>query len=172
MSKNKKKQQPYKPTDDELAAAPRAFQYELCMFRQCLQMLSFFESPCAVMVNECLRNSLLEATLLHVRNILDFFTRDRPVKGAIDQDSIRAGYFVQGYCAHAEDSWKTFDLPFTKSHNNDINSSLSHLTFARVRGDYKWDDLPKIRTEIESAYAEFFRLLPETDRARWSAPEE
>ena len=153
---------PYRPTINELKGAPRAFIYELQMFLRYVQIFECFKSPCPILLNESLRNAILEAILLHTRNLLDFFIGKQPKQGKLDEDSIRAGYFVNKECW-----WQSDKLSYTKSRKNDINQSLSHITFKRIEGKYEWD-LLKIKEEIEAAYNEFLLLLPVKDRVKWS----
>jgi hypothetical protein len=164
----KKNKKPYEPAEDERQGAPRAFGYELQMFLGTVQMLGCLENPCSIFVNKCLQNSILETVLLHARNLLEFFTGGQPLKGNFDEDSIRAGYFISKPQNNQVGWWQSDKLSHTKLRKNDINKSLSHLTFERIKGNYKWDDLLKIKEEIESAYNEFLQLLPDEDRAKWS----
>jgi hypothetical protein len=129
-------------------------------------MFECFKSPCSIFLNDSLRSAILETVLLHARNLLEFFTGDQPIIGRLDEDSIRAGHFVKG-----STWWKSSKLSHTKSRKTDINKSLSHLTFKRIKENYKWDDLPKIKGEIEASYIEFLNLLPDEDRAKWPPPE-
>lgn len=170
MSQKKHGKQPYEPTNDELSGSPRAFEYELQMFRWCVQMLELSKNLCTVLVNDYLRDSVIEAALLHARDLLDFFTGDQPMKGDLNEDSIRAGHFLRESCDNRDGRWEMLDLPRTKSRKSDINKSLSHLTFARVQGHHNWDDLPKIKDEIEVIYSTFLRRLPEGNRGKWPAP--
>jgi len=163
----KKKKQPYKPTKPELDGAPRAFIYELQMLHFSVQLLELFKDQRWVLFNKCIHDAVLEAALLHARNLLEFFTGDRPLKGNLNEDSIRAGYFIKESHKNQKGCWKSDKLSHTKSRKNDINKSLSHLTFKRIKEDYKWDDLPKIKEEIEEAYDEFIQLLPENKQNEW-----
>jgi hypothetical protein len=168
MSKSKAR---YEPSELDLEGAPRAFHYELQMFRLYMQFLELLRNPYSILFNRCIYNAVLEGVLLHVRNLLEFFTGNQPAKGSFDEDSIRAGHFVGKSNKNQDCWWSSSKLRYTKSRKTDINKSLSHLTFTRIREKYKWDDLPKIRAEIEAAYTEFLQLLPQEDRAEWPAPE-
>jgi len=145
----------YAPSECEREGAPRAFKYELQMFRWCVQMFECFKNPCSILLNDGIRNSILETALLHTRNLLDFFAGKPSLK-----DDIIATHFVGN----------PLKLPYLESLREDINKSLSHLTYTRIRADYRWE-LPKIKDEIEAAYTEFIKLLPEKDRAKWPSPE-
>lgn len=137
--------QPYKPTD--MAGAPKAFEYELQMF---LYSVEFCQNLALQ------RKAMIETSLLHARNLMDFFT-GKPSQN----DDILAYHFVG----------KSLKIPYLESLRNDINKSLSHLTYTRLSPGqrYEWD-LAKIKDEIEAVYIEFLKLLPEEDRARWPTP--
>lgn len=101
--------------------------------------------------------------MLHARNLLDFFIGVQPMVGNLDEDSIRAGYFV------GKNSWWTSSkLPCLKDRKKDINKSLTHLTYSRIKSkqSYQWN-IQEIKKEIDDAYAEFLKLLPEKERGRW-----
>jgi len=170
MCEKKSKKHPYELTIKERYGAPKTFEYEMQMFCWSIQMFEYLKNPCSILLNDGIRNSILETSLLHVRNLLEFFTGDRPMKGNLDEDSIRAGYFVDE--PHKKGGWwKSSNLSYTQSRKTNINKSLSHLTFKRIKENYKWDDLPKIKEEIEKAYTEFLKLLPQEDRAKWPSSE-
>ncbi len=133
--------------------AARALHYELEAFRASAK--HFMDLQARV-------NGALENTLLHARNLLDFFTGSRPYKGAWDESDIRAGYFV-----HGKDWWKSSELPYLRAQKANINKSLSHLTFDRIEEDYKWN-VAQIMQEIEAAYAEFLGRLPLEERPEWA----
>lgn len=159
----KKEKKHYKPTKLELEGAPRAFIYELQMLHFSIQLYELFKDPRSLLFNQYIPNVVLEAALLHARNLLDFFVGGQPKEGNLDKDSIRAGYFVgkNGW-------WRSSKLPYLKVRKKDINESLSHLTFSRIKNKdrYHWN-LPKIKKEIDDAYAEFLQLLPQNERGKW-----
>lgn len=146
----------YQPSKCERQGAPGAFRYELQMFRFSTQLCELFKDPHSLLFNKYIHDAVLEAALLHARNLLDFFTGKPSLK-----DDIVASHFVGN----------PLGLPYLESIRNDINKSLSHLTYTRIGAEYKWD-LPKIRDEIEAAYNEFLQLLPQKDRAKWPPPED
>ncbi|MGH8065304.1 MAG: hypothetical protein ACRERE_08725 [Candidatus Entotheonellia bacterium] len=151
---------PYEPTEDQLQGPPKKFAYELWMFREALR---FFLHPAPR--NEALHNICLEATLLHARNLLDFFTGKPPLK-----DDIRAAHFLpQSVRTEQGNWWTSSKLAQLQKRERDINKSLSHLTYTRVDEKPVWDDLAQIGEEIEAAYREFRELLPDKDRVAWPA---
>jgi hypothetical protein len=101
-------------TEEQLAGTPRAFQYELDMLRRSAQ---------SCMDVQAHLNAALENTLLHARNLLDFFCGDRPCKGAPNETDMRAGYFVEG-----ANWWKSPKLNYLQEHKAHIN---------RIDRDYK-----------------------------------
>lgn len=155
MSKSKP---PYKPTKLELEGAPRALLYELQMFRFSVQRC---------MDLELLHNEALETALLHARNLRDFFCDDHST-----EDNICAGYFVDE--SHKKEGWwKSSRISYLLQHRTKINKLLSHLTFSRIKKekDDKGWNLKVISEEIEKAYAEFYKLLPQEDGTKWPPPE-
>ena len=139
----------YKPTNPELNGAPRAVEYELQMFLysvECCQHLTLQ------------RKAVIETALLHARNLLDFFT-GKPSR----KNDILAYHFVG----------KPLKLPYLESLRDDINKSLTHLTYSRLTPGQKYEwDLAPIKDEIEAAYTEFLKLLPKEDRVKWLPPKD
>ena len=149
---------PYEPSECERSGAPRAFEYELKMLRFAIEEHSRVQGQ---------TDALLECALLHTRNLLEFFYQKQPP----ENDNICAGHFVGEFAKNKTGNWwKSCRLPYLKSQKVAINKSLSHLTYERIGAEYKWD-LAKIKHEVETAYSEFFNLLPEEDRAKWLPPE-
>jgi hypothetical protein len=103
-------------------------------------------------------NSALEAALLHARNLLDFFTG-----GPTHKDDIQAAHFIT---VPGVARWESNKLCLLSSHRDDLNYSISHLTYRRTNGKPQWD-LPKIADEIKAAFEEFLGLLPEHEQSRW-----
>jgi len=150
------KKKAYQASTLELQCAPALFLYELRVF---LAATSFLQDP-AVQNNPSLKNAILESALLHSRNILDFFCAKES-----SIDDISAGHFVK----NADGTpWTSFKLSFLISCKGDINKSLSHLTYTRVKFKPSWN-MTKIRQEIEDAYSEFVTLLPLSERPKWTA---
>jgi len=155
----KKMSTPYQPSETERQGAPEAFKYEMEMFCYSEGHLSNAQgNP---------RKAMIECALLHARNLLDFFTGNQPMMGRIDQKTIRAGHFIK-----ENTWWKSDKLPNLQKRKKDINKALSHLSYDRIGAGYRWNDLPKIREEIKSAYAEFHKLLPEEERTKWPEPKD
>jgi hypothetical protein len=144
----------YVPTDDQLQQAPPRVLYELDMFfasaNTCLGLNKDHEAS--------LYNAALEATLLHARNLLDFFTGDQTPK-----DDIRAAHFLP---AAASGWWKSSRLGLLNSLRNELNYSISHLTYRRTLGKPQWD-LAGMASEVRAAFEEFIGLLPEPEQSRW-----
>jgi hypothetical protein len=142
----------YEPSQKEREEALEAFKYELEMLRLAVARHLKEQGKQDKLVS----NAMLECALLHTRNILDFFTGKKSNK-----NDIIALHFVN----------KSPQLPYIKSLRNNINKSLSHLTYTRVEvgKKYEWD-LPKIRGEIEETYSEFFISLSDEEKAKWPEP--
>ncbi|MDP8218795.1 MAG: hypothetical protein P9M03_08725 [Candidatus Theseobacter exili] len=144
----------YIPDAIELQGAPDLFLYELRMFRVAMDALT---TP-SVQGNTTLSNVVLEAALIHARNLYDFFLSKKSPK-----DNIIAGHFV----SNADGTpWKSSKLTFIASCKGDINKALSHLTYTRVKFKPTWN-LNLIRGNIEDAYTEFLDLFPIAERHKW-----
>lgn len=151
----------YEPSHCELEGAPEAFKYELDMLRFAVREHSNAKE-------EMIRKAMLECTLPHARNLLDFFWRKQPPKN----DNICAGHFVgKSTKKKTGDWWRSCKLPYLKLHKTAINKSLSHSTYERIGAEHIQWEFAKIKDEIEAAYAEFYQLLPQGDRAKWPPPE-
>ncbi len=149
----------YLPSSTDLAGAPKKVAYELQMFRNSTAIfLGLPESR----RDRNLHNISLEAALLHARNLLDFFCG-----GQTPKDDIRAAHFVPSSAlSKGQDWWSSTKLPTVNSMREDMNKSLSHLTYTRVGKKPSWD-LAKFQEELEAAYKEFKSLLPEEERKLW-----
>jgi len=145
---------PYAPTKDELRRAPPRVLYELNMFRASIDLCMNLDGK----NDPVMHNVALEATLLHARNLLDFFTG-----GATSKDDIHAAHFISTPGANW---WKSSKLSFLSALRDDLNYSISHLTYRRVQGKPKWH-LKRIASEIEAAFEEFLQCLPNGEQAAW-----
>lgn len=145
---------PYAPTKDELRRAPPRALYELDMFRASIELCASLDGK----NDPVMHNVALEATLLHARNLLDFFTGD-----ATSKDDIRAAHFIS---TPGASWWKSSKLSFLSSRRDDLNSSISHLTYRRVKGKPTWP-LERIASEVEAAFEEFLKYLPNGEQAAW-----
>lgn len=144
----------YKTTDVERRKAIPRVLYELNMFFASSQAyLGLSKDHDGV-----LSNIILEATLLHARNLLDFFTGN-PTKN----DDIRAAHFLP---ISEGGWWRSNKLEHLSSLRNNLNYSLSHLTYRRIAGKPQWD-LKRIAREVHVAFDEFLNLLPEHEQSRW-----
>ena len=141
----------YDPSPAELDTARALFAYELNMFRAVTDAIFAPGLPHMV------KNALLESALVHVRNLHDFFVQ-RPSA----RDDVLAAYYVHG----SGESWEPGDLEHVMSCQQDINKSLSHLTFHRVVSKPQWH-IGELRREIESTYSSFVRALPPDERTAW-----
>ena len=155
----------YQPTDEELLGAPDKVLYERHMFFGSLNAFlnlqenkELYEEGTWTQEDDDLYNATLEASLLHARNLLDFFIED-PTK----KDDIRAAHFLR------DPKWKSTKLALLNSRRGDINYGLSHLTYRRVtNAKPDWNDLLKIADdEVNAAFDEFISLLPKNEQSRW-----
>ncbi|HAB54097.1 MAG: hypothetical protein A2315_06470 [Ignavibacteria bacterium RIFOXYB2_FULL_35_12] len=101
-------------------------------------------------------SAFMDSILLHVRNLFDFL--EHPPAS----DYVRAKDILQ-------DKWKP---PKFKIINNnlmkEINNYRMHITYSRKMGEEKPDwDIKKMRDEINAAYQEFRKELPDPDRPLW-----
>jgi len=148
---------PYEPTAAELAGAHSPFLYELEMLRGTTDA---FIQHLPLLQDLTVMRAFLESALVHARNLLDFFTCDPNAS-----DDILAAHFVP---ASDGKPWKPSGLRHLTSRRVDINKALSHRTYARSLKKPRWD-FPRMRVEIDDAYAQFLRLLPDATRDRWQA---
>jgi len=105
--------------------------------------------------DKVLRCAFLESALVHARNLLDFF-----LGVPSSHDDVLACHVVKGYTPPPT------ILDYLSSCRSDINKTLSHLTYSRVALKRSWP-LQIFRMELDSAYAKFLSLLPESKRAEW-----
>jgi hypothetical protein len=98
--------------------------------------------------------ALLEATLLHLRNLDTFLA----AKKADDDDVIARHYL---------DSWQGTDI-LTEQERTDINKRLMHLSAQRLRANAMWDR-PELTDRALAAFGRFHLQLTREQprRARW-----
>ncbi|MDL2124826.1 MAG: hypothetical protein LWX51_17535 [Deltaproteobacteria bacterium] len=144
----------YAPTEQELSGAPPKVLYELQMFRASVARCVNGDGN----ADPVLHNISLEATLLHARNLLDFFCGKKT-----KDDDIRAAHFLQ----ESETKWwKSSQLEYLAALKKDLNYSINHLTYRRVQGKPRWD-LVRISRGIEAAFKEFIARLPDNEQMAW-----
>ncbi len=127
--------------------------------RELLEKKELDEEKTWTQEDDVICNATLEATLLHARNLYDFFAKG-PYK-----DDMRAAHFLPN------PEWRSSKLNLLGSRQTVINYGLSHLTHRRVsevKAD--WNDLGllKIADEMNAAFHEFIDLLPENEQSRWA----
>jgi hypothetical protein len=148
----------YLPNKNELKDAPPRVLYELKMFHASVHKCQSVD----VDTNPALYNISLEATLLHARNLLDFFCGNETRK-----DDIRAAHFISKNKLPAGDNWwKSNKLGYLNSRRDDLNYSISHLTYRRVSGKPSWN-VETISKEIKEAFDEFLSYLPNNEQVVW-----
>ena len=146
----------FKPSVDELKGAHNKFLYELKMFRITANAYATNSVP----GDPAFKTAVLEAALIHARNLYDFFTGNESW-----EDNIIAGHFVKDPNGAL---WKSTQLAFLALRKGEINKALSHLTYTRVNSKPTWNIEP-ICQDIENAYSEFLALLSATERIDWQA---
>lgn len=144
----------YTPSSADINSAPDLFVYEMRMFRGTTDALLSRAPACDDWV---LYRALLESALVHARNLLDFF-----VGAASPNDDVLACHVLNDYTSPSA------FLEHLASCRSDINKTLSHLTYSRVARKRSWP-FWRFRGDLETAYAEFLALLPESERAEWQA---
>ena len=102
------------------------------------------------------RNSILEATLLHTRALLDFFQRSRTGRNPAQDDDVLAEDY----------DFPTTPFSFSSELSKRINKRIIHLTYARgeVRHDDRHWDFPSFVPPILDRCREFFTHLLDTGR--------
>ena len=103
-------------------------------------------------------SALLEAFLLHVRNLRDFLYDDQPT-----QDDVVAAHFFD-----RPDEWRRNRPPlgeYVKSIRKRLNKALAHISYARLdyRKDKKWS-IGRIKRELDAAWEAFIEGLPREKR--------
>ena len=144
----------YTPSSADINSAPALFVYEMRMFRGTTDALLLRGPACDDWV---LSRALLDLALVHARNLLDFF-----VSAASPNDDVLACHVLNDYTSPSA------ILEHLASCRNDINKTLSHLTYSRVARKRSWP-FRRFRRDLETAYAKFLALLPESERAEWQA---
>jgi hypothetical protein len=150
---------PYKPTQKQLEGAPEKVYYELDALRTAVGLSGDRSLWGRHLFGSIVRDSIL----LHARNLRDFLCK-RPGP----KDDIVAGHFVAN---EDDEPWTSASLSFTSSRIERMNKLRNHLTYTRVASEYKWsfEEIDRIREEIDNAYAEFLSRLPARDRNKWKS---
>lgn len=102
-------------------------------------------------LSQLVHNCCIEATLVHTRALLEFFERSRKDMSRPHKDDVLA----------ADYGFPTELFPFSNDLRKRINTSVAHLSYARVRVtamDRHWD-FPSFVPPILLRAAEFFRHL-------------
>lgn len=107
----------------------------------------------------CVRTALLDSFLMHARNLHDFFLQAPRRKG-----DVAARHLLPP--EHAD--WHPTGLDSLSASIDLINKRFSHITYGRTDGDVSWY-ANGLREEIDSAFAQFIELLPESSREFWQA---
>jgi len=105
------------------------------------------------------RRLILEALLLHFRNVLDFF-----FGAAKNADDVHASHFFDDVS-----EWKPAKPAWLEEYRRRCNKLLAHLTYSRVeydrRGEMSWKLDDKLVLVRETWYA-FLNALPQ-ERRQW-----
>jgi hypothetical protein len=169
-----------KRSDEDLRKASLALAYEV-------EVLSFATNTLVKLADErhWIQNPLLEAFLVHTRNILDFLY---PGTNLRDDDIIANDFFNKWddwdtkAFAHLEQNpyLRTYLQPQRGTRMSGrwrINKQLSHLTYSRlgISEEEKWWDWPNIAVEIFRVLEIFEREAPRehlhaefTQRLKWA----
>jgi len=104
---------------------------------------------------------ILEALLLHFRNVIDFFYTDSQ-----QSDDVRACHFFSD-----PTQWKPVVPDWYREYKTRCNKLLAHLTYSRIdfkrRNDMTWQLTDKLR-HIRRTWELFLRSLPAERRAWFS----
>lgn len=153
MSKGRTKH--YIPTAIQMRHAACEYMYELAMLRltcrACFYLSQYNPNE------EMLKNAMIESSLIHARNLMDFFCG-----GETHKDDIRACHFVKATV------WQPPKLKYLCQMKEKINKHLSHLTYSRTSEKVHWN-LRRIETEIEEANKRFLAALQEAEADQWQA---
>lgn len=138
--------------------------YEAEMLRRAYIEYWEHESSARQHVPEWVHNCILEATLVHIRALLEFFEHSRDTKSRRPPHSDDVLPEDYGFAA------SQFSIP--QDLRRRINTSIAHLSYGRTRipdDEAHWDFTGFI-PPILSRAGEFFSHLLETDQARSSFP--
>ena len=135
-----------KRTEEELRDASKHLFYEIQMLLGTAKKLSILRG-CQ---DEVLKNAVLEAFLIHARNLIDFlYTKPVQDDVAIEDFLEKAG---KGEGIPAQSS-------FLCHQTKRINKKLAHLTYFRVLDEDVWDYL-RITEEIRGPLNVFLAQVP------------
>lgn len=102
------------------------------------------------------KNAYIECFLIHARNLTDFFS---PQLSAQNDDVLASHFFDNA------EVWKSHEsnlCQYIKSQRSDINKTLAHLTYYRVKPK-QWEGA-RIYDELRKAKNLFFELLTPEQR--------
>lgn len=103
-------------------------------------------------------NAYIECFLIHARNLTDFFAPRRSTQN----DDVLANHFFDN-----SEVWKSHEsnlCQYIKSQRSDINKTLAHLTYHRVKPK-QWEGA-RIYDELRKAKDLFLELLT-PERRKW-----
>lgn len=153
VSRKRQGQTAFSPLEDDLRRVAPHVQYEIDSYVWAWK--TFQELADSEIIR---RRLVLEALLLHFRNLLNFFRPRR--QGPLD---VLARHFVPN---GSELDSGTARLEVYRAR---LNSLLSHLSYERTRcvreGEMGWD-IDQMTTHLADAWGLFLRLLP-LDRREW-----
>jgi hypothetical protein len=123
-----------------------------------------------------LRQACFEVAVLHLRNLVDFLTKERPVPGPFSTDLVADHYFDDGWASKPDRLWLYSDESDDENARvrRNVNRHLAHITTSRhelrVSGQpFEWDEInPALVLEA------FLRFVDDLDathpsRAGWFA---
>ncbi len=156
----KKTVTPYVPNPIEKVAALGDVAYEI---EQILDLCSSWPQQAGLQMN-----AWLEATLIHARQLLDFFEHSKrsTAKGSENDDVLATDY-----------NFGIQDVPIDPLFRERLNKDLAHLSYSRQQraGTAKSWDLAKLRPLLERSrdfaahvLTNWQALLPSAEAQRWS----
>jgi hypothetical protein len=131
----------FTPSDEELRKLTEHLQYEVLMtFDLADALASMFMAPPSKPLDLLVRNALLEAFVIHIRQLVEFFWRDRsPKRKVTQQGAYAADYFEPG-------EWKLLRPArpnrLDRLLTGKVGWGVVHLTYGRARStpkDKEWE---------------------------------
>ena len=133
-----------------LVQASNHVRYEVEMLLATAYLLSKGVEPSAV------RFALVESFLIHARNLIVFFSQDRPARPQHPQDVWASDYVPRWKDAPGRQKAKEL----SKDHKDRIDKTIAHLSSARVgEAERDWD-IGGISGELLTTWEEFVGLIP------------
>lgn len=136
--------------EDILGSASNHVRYEMDMLLATGSLLGKDVEPSAV------RFALIEAFLVHARNLIVFFSQDRPKEPKHPDDVWASDYVSQWRSSSGQTEAKMLSTLYKER----IDQTVAHLTSKRVEQALKDWDVGQIANDLRAIWESFIGLLP------------